>query len=92
MFCREAHKGTLCCFPQETHAGLFCSLLFAVSRRKATLDYLARFCQLFCAGNLGTTAEIGCLEFEQDKEGMNDQTRSRLSFELQAHISFSLAD
>jgi hypothetical protein len=38
------------------------------------------------------TAVFECLEFEQDKEGMNDQTRSRLSFEFQAHISFSLAD
>jgi hypothetical protein len=33
------------------------------------------------------TAVFECLEFEQDEEGMNDWTRSRLSFELQAHIS-----
>jgi hypothetical protein len=38
------------------------------------------------------TAVFECLEFDHDKEGMNDQTRSRLSFELQAHISFFLAD
>jgi hypothetical protein len=38
------------------------------------------------------TAVFECLEFEQDKGGMNHWTWSRLSFELQARISFSSAD